>query len=403
MSDPLRARVSGPLAPFAPGFVAELLSAGYRQVSATFQLQLMAHLSRWMQANAVATEALSGEELERFLAARRAAGYKNYLSPKALVPLVRYLRGLGVVPVAAPPALSAVDVLLERYRAYLMTERGLAVVTTVVYADMVRPFVASRLETDGRLDLAGLAPSDVLAFVLAEAERRPRRSAKLLVTALRSLLRFLHVEGLTARPLAPVVPSVAAWRLSGLPRSLDPEQVQALLASCSRQTLVGRRDFAILLMLVRLGMRRGEVAALQLDDIDWRAGELLVRGKGSRVERLPLPVDVGEALADYLRHGRPEDAEGREVFVRVKAPPRALTPPGVSQVVVGAARRAGLGQIGAHRLRHTAATELLRAGAPLVEIGQLLRHRAELTTAIYAKVDRDRLRELARPWPGGAA
>jgi integrase/recombinase XerD len=403
MSDPSRARVSGPLAPFAPGYVAELLSAGYRPVSATFQLQLMAHLSRWMEATGVATEALAGEELERFLVARRAAGYTNYLSPKALVPLVRYLRGLGVVPAAEPPAFSAVDVLLERYRSYLITERGLAVLTSVVYADLVRSFVASRLEADGRLDLAGLSPSDVLAFVLAEAERRPRRSAKLLVTALRSLLRFLHVEGLTARPLAEVVPSVAAWRLSGLPRGLEAEQVQALLASCSRQTPVGRRDFAILLMLVRLGMRRGEVAAVQLDDIDWRAGELLVRGKGGRVERLPLPVDVGEALADYLRHGRPADAEGRAVFVRVKAPPRALTPPGVSQVVVGAADRAGLGQIGAHRLRHTAATELLRAGAPLVEIGQLLRHRAELTTAIYAKVDRDRLRELARPWPGGAA
>ena len=403
MSDPSRARVSGPLAQYAPGFVAELLGAGYRPVSASFQLQLMAHLSRWMQARKVATEALSGEELERFLATRRAAGYTNYLSAKALVPLVRYLRGLGVVPVAEPPALSAVDALLERYRAYLISERGLAVVTTVVYADLVRPFVASRLQEDGRLDLAGLAPSDVLAFVLAQAERRPRRSAKLVVTALRSLLRFLHVDGLTARPLAPVVPSVAAWRLSGLPRGLEAEQVQALLASCSRETPVGRRDFAILLMLVRLGMRRGEVAALLLDDIDWRGGDLLVRGKGSRVERLPLPVDVGEALADYLHHDRPRDAEDRAVFVRVKAPPRALSPAGVSQVVVGAARRAGLGQIGAHRLRHTAATELLRAGAPLVEIGQLLRHRAELTTAIYAKVDRDRLRELARPWPGGAA
>jgi integrase/recombinase XerD len=403
MSDPSRVRMSGPLARYAPGFVAELLGAGYRPVSASFQLQLMAHLSRWMQATGVATEALSGEELERFLTARRAAGYTNYLSPKALVPLVRYLRGLGVVPVAELRALSVVDALLGRYRAYLIGERGLAVVTAVVYADLVRPFVASRLESGGWLDLAGLAPSDVLAFVLAQAERRPRRSAKLLVTALRSLLRFLHVEGLTPRPLAQVVPSVAAWRLSGLPRGLEADQVQALLTSCSRETPVGRRDFAILLMLVRLGMRRGEVATLQLDDIDWRGGELLARGKGSRVERLPLPVDVGEALADYLHHDRPQDAEGRAVFVRVKAPPRALTPAGVSQVVVGAARRAGLGQIGAHRLRHTAATELLRAGAPLVEIGQLLRHRAELTTAIYAKVDRDRLRELARPWPGGAA
>lgn len=292
--------------------------------------------------------------------------------------------------------------MLERYRAYLISERGLAVVTAACYADMVRPFVTSRGQRGGELDLRGLTPSDVLAFVLADAERRPRRSGKLMVTALRSLLGFLHVSGLIARPLAHVVPSIAAWRLSGLPRGLEREQVQALLASCCRATVAGRRDLAILLMLVRLGMRRGEVGVLRLEDIDWRAGELLVRGKGARAERLPLPVDVGEALVDYLRHGRPEDAEGRTVFVRVKAPHRALTPPGVSQVVLAAADRAGLPPIGAHRLRHTAANELLRAGAPLVEIGQLLRHRAELTTAIYAKVDRDRLRELARSWPGGA-
>jgi site-specific recombinase XerD len=253
------------------------------------------------------------------------------------------------------------------------------------------------------LDLDGLVASDVLAFVLAAAERRPRRSAKLMVTALRSLLGFLHVEGLIARPLAQVVPSVAAWRLSGLPRGLEHEQVRGLLASCSRESTVGRRDLAILLLLVRLGMRRGEVASLQLEDVDWHLGEILVRGKGNRLERLPLPVDVGEALADYLRHGRPSDAEGRTIFVRVKAPHRGMTPHAITQVVVSAGRRAGLGAVSAHRLRHTAASELLRQGAPLVEIGQLLRHRAELTTAIYAEVDRERLRELARPWPGGVA
>jgi integrase/recombinase XerD len=213
----------------------------------------------------------------------------------------------------------------------------------------------------------------------------------------------LHVEGLVARPLAQVVPSVAFWRLSGLPRGLEAHEVRELLSSCERDTTVGRRDLAILLMLVRLGMRRGEVAVLTLEDVDWRAGEVLVRGKGNRVERLPLPADVGEAVADYLRHGRPSDADGRSLFVRVKAPHRALTPAGVTQVVVSAGRRADLGDVTAHRLRHTAASELLRSGAPLVEIGQLLRHRTELTTAIYAKVDRDRLRELARPWPGGAA
>jgi integrase/recombinase XerD len=201
------------------------------------------------------------------------------------------------------------------------------------------------------------------------------------------------------RPLAPVVPSVAFWRLQGLPRGLDSGQVRALLESCDTDTANGRRDLAILLLLVRLGMRRGEVAALGLDDVDWRAGELLVRGKGSRVE----PADVGEALAGYLRDGRPRDAGTRAVFMRMRAPRAALTPAGVTQVVVAAGRRAGLGEVAPHRLRHTAASELLRRGAPLAEIGQLLRHRTELTTAIYAKVDRDRLRELALPWPGGAS
>jgi integrase/recombinase XerD len=239
----------------------------------------------------------------------------------------------------------------------------------------------------------------VLAFVLAECPYRRPGSAKLLVTALRSLLGYLHVEGLIARPLAPVVPSVAGWRLAGLPRGLEAEQVRALFASCDLETSCGVRDFAILKMLVRLGMRRGEVAVLELDDIDWRSGEIMVRGKGARCERLPLPIDVGEAIVDYLRDGRPVSAEGRAVFVRVKAPHRALTPAGVTQVVMSAGHRAGLGDVRAHRLRHAAATELLRAGAPLVEIGQLLRHRSAQTTAIYAKVDRDRLRALARPWP----
>jgi integrase len=245
-----------------------------------------------------------------------------------------------------------------------------------------------------------MTPAEVLEFVLAHAQSRPRRSTKMLVTALRSLLVFLHVERLIERPLAQVVPSVALWRLAGLPRGLDAAQVAAIVDSCDRGTVAGRRDLAILLLLVRLGMRRGEVARLRLDDIDWRAGELLVCGKGPRVERLPLPADVGEALVAYLRDGRPINAGTRAVFLRVRAPRGAMTPHGITQVVVSASKRAGLGEITAHRLRHTAASELLRRGAPLFEVGQLLRHRTELTTTIYAKVDRDRLRELARPWPG---
>jgi site-specific recombinase XerD len=399
MRDLSRIRVTGPLEPYVSGFVADLVERGYTSVSAAHQLRLMAHVSRWLAAGRLAPDDLSPAHVDEFVAARRGAGYVNYVTPRALVPLLEYLRDLGVVPPAGEVSRSEVEELLGRYRAWLCSERGLASVTARNYSDMVRPFVSARVNAAGELDLRTLDAGDVLGFVLAECPHRRPGSAKLLVTALRSLLGYLHVEGVIARALAPVVPSVAGWRLAGLPRGLGAEQVTALLDSCDLETAVGVRDFAILALLVRLGMRRGEVAALALDDIDWRSGELLVCGKGSRRERLPLPVDIGSALADYLRRARPVSAEGRSVFVRVKAPHRALTPGGVSQVVIAAGHRAGLGRVNAHRLRHTTATELLRSGAPLVEIGQLLRHRSQQTTAIYAKVDRERLRALARRWP----
>jgi integrase/recombinase XerD len=228
-----------------------------------------------------------------------------------------------------------------------------------------------------------------------------------LVTALRSLLRFLHVEGLIEQPLAAAVPSVATWKLAGLPKTVDADQVAALLASCDQRSVAGRRDFAILTVLVRLGLRAGEVAALRLDDIDWRRGEITVRGKGNRCERLPLPADVGQAIVAYLSAEHPAATAGREVFGRVRAPRGALTRVTVTQTVASAAKRAGLPPIYAHRLRHTAATGMLRAGGSLHEIGQVLRHRHALTTAIYAKVDIDALRVLARAWPalslGGAS
>jgi site-specific recombinase XerD len=194
------------------------------------------------------------------------------------------------------------------------------------------------------------------------------------------------------------------WRLAGLPQALEPGQVAALLASCDRGAAAGRRDFAMLTLMARLGLRAGEVAALSLDDIDWRAGELTVRGKGNRSERLPLTADAGEAIAGWLRAGRPEPFEGtRQVFLRVRAPHRGLTSGGVTQAVFSAGQRAGAGPVCAHRLRHSAATGMLRAGAPLPEIGQVLRHRRLLSTAIYAKTDTQALRILARPWPGGGA
>ena len=296
-----------------------------------------------------------------------------------------------------------VEVALERYRRYLQIERGLSAITVRVYVDAVRPFLVSRVSPGGvGLDLEDLDAADVTVFVVARCRAQSRGAAKQTTTALRSLLVHLHLAGEIDRPLAGAVPSVAGWRLAGLPKGLEPGQVQALLASCDRGSVNGRRDFAILKMLTRLGLRAGEVAALSLDDVNWRAGEITIRGKGDRRERLPLPADVGEAIYVYLHDRRPIARE-RVLFLRVQAPRASMTSTAVGSVVAAAARRAGLGTVGAHRLRHTVATEMLRAGASLPEIGQVLRHRHMSTTAIYAKNDREALREIARPWPGGRA
>jgi len=402
MRDPSRVRVSGPLAPFTAGFAAELQRHGYTQNSAGLLLQLAAHLSRWLAAEGLDAHALSPAEAERFMSARRAAGFTNHTSAKALRPLLAYLRGIGAAPPASAPAPEGpVEELLARYSRYLRVEQGLTEQTVATYLGAVRPFAAERASAEG-LGLAELGAADVTAFVTSRCPRQARGQAKMTVTALRSLLGFLHREGMIGRPLAEAVPSVAGWRLQGLPKGLEPAEVEKLLAVCDSRTAIGRRDLAILTLLARLGLRRGEVAALTLADVDWRAGELRVRGKGRRDERLPLPADVGEPLAAYLEDGRPATAEGRSLFVRSKAPHRALTPAGVTAVAIAAARRAGLERVTAHRLRHSAATALLRAGAGLPEVGQVLRHRQPLTTAIYAKVDREALRRIARPWPGGA-
>lgn len=402
MRDPSRVRVSGPLEAYASGFAVELARVGYTRDAVACHLRLAAELSRWLAREGLDAAGLTVPVVDAFFAARRAAGHARLRSPRALQPLLEYLRGQGVAIPAAVAASTPAELLLQRYRGYLLGERALAAGTVRGYVDIVRPFLVGHVRADGS-GLERLTAGDVSAYLVSACPGRSQTSAKLLVTGLRSLLGFLHVEGVLPESLAGAVPSATGWRLAGLPRALEPGEARRLLASCDRRTRAGRRDFAILTLLARLGLRRGEVAALRLDDLDWRAGEIVIRGKGERRERLPLPVDVGEAVAGYLRRGRPASADGRCVFVRLKAPQRALTPGGVTQVVVSASRRAGLGEITAHRLRHTAATEMLRAGATLPEVGQVLRHRRLLTTAIYARVDREALRTIARAWIGGAA
>lgn len=393
--------MTGPLAPHATGLAGELARLGFTEMSARAQLGLAAHLSRWLAAAGLGTMALTAPVAEEYLAARRAAGYTAYLTPKALAPLLDYLRELGVAPEAeiAAPATHA-EALLERYRRYLLAERGLREKVVRGYVDSVRPFVVSHATADGT-DLSWLTAGEVTAFLTGESRRLAPKTAQRLATALRSLLRFWHVEGLISGPLDRAVPKVANRR-PGLPRPLEPAQVQALLASCDRGTAGGRRDLAMMTLLARMGLRAGEVAGLRLDDIDWRCGEITIAGKGNRRDRLPLPADAGEAVADWLRHGRPATALDRSVFTRIKAPHRGLTSGGVTQAVAAAARRAGLGVIYAHRLRHSAATAMLAQGASLTEIGQVLRHRRPATTAAYTKVSIEALRALARPWPGAS-
>jgi len=392
-------RMVGPLMPYARGFAEELARLGFTTFSARGQLGLAAHLSRWLAGAGLDPMALTTVTVDAFLVARRAGGYSAYLTPKALGPLLGYLRGLGVAPqpVVAAPA-SCAEELVERYRGYLLVERGLQVKVARGYVDLVRPFIAARVRADG-VELGALTAGEVTAFLVAASRGLAPKRTQRLATALRSLLRFWHVEGLIAGPLAQSVPKVA-HRRAGLVRALEPAQVAAMLSGCERDSSAGGRDLAILMLLARMGLRAGEVAGLQLDDIDWRRAEITIRGKGSRRDRLPLPVDVGQAVVGYLRHGRPVTALDRSVFIRIKAPRRGLTSTGVTKVVAAAARRAGLGTIYAHRLRHSAATSMLAHGASLTEIGQVLRHRRALTTAVYAKVDTGALRELARPWPG---
>ena len=397
-----RVRVTGPLATYADGFRADLAAQGYAAESADRNLRTMAHLSRWMDDRGLSAGQLSIGRLEEFLVARREEGYHHALSIRAVMPLAGYLRRAGVSSVPPEPTAGGrLELVADHYRRYLVSERALTAPVAGKYGQLAREFLAACAQPGGP-GLGELSAAWVTSYVVAQCRGRPPGSAKFVVTALRSLLRFLFLAGHTRCQLASAVPAVAHWGAGSLPRALSPQTVAALLASCDDAALAGRRDRAILVLLARLGLRAGEVAGLGLDDLDWRAGEISVRGKGSRRERLPLPADVGEVLVAYLHGGRPRTA-CRKVFLRLNAPVTGLTAPAVTAVVYHACARAGLPRAGAHRLRHSAASAMLAGGGTLTEIGQVLRHARLETTAIYAKIDHSALRGLARPWPGGAA
>lgn len=387
--------VTGALAPYVAAYGRQLGARGYTRRSVVNESRQVARLSRWLEANGLTAAELNGARIEEFLDFQRGTGrFRSQWSRPGLLCMLEVLRGLGVAAEEPPPPGSPKRDLLARFERFLLAERGLA-------AGTVRGYVAHAgrfLDGLGSVDLGDVTASEVSAPVMRESAAVSVSATQNFVAGLRSFLRFCVIEGLVSTDLSEAALPVTGRRRSSLPRGITGSDARALLASCDRRSAIGRRDYAVLVTLIRLGLRRSEVAGLELDDIDWRAGELVVRGKGPRMDRLPLPAEVGEAIAGYLRRGRPR-TERREVFLRARAPLGPIDPGTVSSTVRRACRRAGIVEVGAHRLRHTVACEMVSAGVPLSQIAQVLRHHSLQSTAVYARVDIEQLRLLAAPWP----
>lgn len=392
-----------PLGAHIDSVARSLVDLGYASSTVRTSLWCLADFSRWIQRSDVAVGDLDEGIIDIFVDERQRQGRLHRSHRPTVRRLVEYLREQGIVRAPTPERTSAPSPaarLLSQYEEHLRAERGLAPASIVAYRPYVRRFVDERFG-EQPLRLRELGPRDVSSFILRYAHSMSPGRAKLMVTALRSFFRFLFQRGQIEANLAEAVPRVADWRLSTIPKYLSVEEIEDLLDACDQSTRTGRRDYAILVLLARLGLRAGEVVALELDDIDWRAGEIVVRGKGLLHDRLPLPPEVGEALAAYLRWHRPP-VSTRRVFVRMRAPLRGFAGPStVSTIVRRALDRAGLNPpvMGAHLLRHSLATAMLRSGASMAEIGEILRHRSPNTTEIYAKIDFVGLRPLAQPWP----
>lgn len=396
---------SGPLGAHLQGYADLLHQQGYGDDSGWGKIRVVRDFSRWLARRHVGIEKVDEHQVAGFLEARLKQG--PFLSGEkvTLALLLKHLRQKHIIPAHLVEAVHGpADLILQDYRQHLLHERNLGEATIKGYTAIVRRFLLHRFANQ-EVELKQLCTKDAGGFVLRCAACQGRRACQNATAALRSFLRFLLQKGLIATNLALSVPTVPGWRLSELPHYLEPAEVEQVLDSCDRRRKVGKRNYAILLLLARLGLRAGEVVSLELDDIDWTGGELRIRGKGARVDKLPLLEDVGQAMADYLRKARP-CCSSRRVFVHSKAPYEGFgcPPNGICCIVRRALERAKLDppHKGAHILRHSLATKMLRNGASLLEIGRVLRHQGIQTTEVYAKVNVDALRALAQPWPGGA-
>jgi integrase len=348
-----RPRKPGAMGPFIESFRAWLTTRGYSPGTVIQLLAMAGAFGRWMDTRDIAVGDLDRAVIAEFRSARRASGMRWVPGAHGLDPLLEFLGQQGVVAVPSRAG-GPVEELVGCYRRWLVGERGLAEATVLRYVKLARLFL-TQSSTGSVHCVENLTGTDIVAFLLQESERLSVGSVKGRVAELRSLLTFLYLHGLTPRLLSTVVPPVAGWRDTGVPKAIPAADVATLLGSCDRHDPTGVRDFAILMLVARLGVRSVEVARLQLEDIDWRAGQIILRGKASRREAMPLPVDVGQALSAYLRQARPP-TRIRNVFLAAKAPMRAIPPGLVADVTHRACDRAGLPRIGAHRLRHSLAT-----------------------------------------------
>ncbi|MCP4752142.1 MAG: tyrosine-type recombinase/integrase [Proteobacteria bacterium] len=394
--------VESSLAPHLNTFVSLLIEHGYTKTTMDRKLWLVGKLNQWFSQQFLRVEELSEQKLDRFIEFQGVKGATRRGDRATLILLLRHLENLGIVPSSSKKTEdSGLDRIEKDFIQYLSRERGLSQATLVRYPAMVRRFLAEHFDRKP-VQLETLRASDVTRFMLGYVPTVKRGTARLMATCLCSFFRCLHLRGIIGIDLAEFVPAVADWRMSDIPKFLEPEEVQLLLDHCDQGSKTGQRDYAILLLLARLGLRAGEVTRMKLDDINWESGEIVIRGKGPHMDRFPLPHDVGTALATYLQ-GRPM-CSTRRIFVRIRAPHEGFSSSvAVCSLVQRALSRANLHPThkGAHLLRHSLAKKMLDRGASLVEIGEVLRHRLVSTTEIYAKVDMSALQSLAQPWPGG--
>jgi site-specific recombinase XerD len=387
-------------------FMSVVSDLGYSPSTIKTQLTLLKGFIRWVEENRVVASNIDGGITDRFLIESGRKGAVRRGDNRTLHRFLDHLRIEGAIPHPKPTFNdSPMTLLKNRYEDYLQKERGLSPEAGPRYWPYIQRFLLERFG-DKPMRFCQLGPQDIDRFLLSHAREQTPKTAQLMVSAMRSFLRFLFRCGETKCDLSTAVPAVAAWRLSDVPKYIKPEEVECLLDSCNRNTSIGRRNYSILLLIARLGLRAGEIVALELGDINWRTAELTVRGKGQFCDRLPLPQSVGEALAVYLKNDRPK-CSTRRVFVRTRAPYRGLKGPStVSTIVRRTLEKSGLNtpSKGAHLLRHSLATNMLQNGASMTEIGELLRHRSPNNTEIYAKVDIEGLRSIVRIWPekGGA-